>query len=100
MGPQGPICDPWIVPWLYLAILDTTGKVGDVVGLWASLLGRPGPAAGPQLADGSGQDLRAPARPQGPIWGARGGARRDRFALQWFSALRETIWMILDVCKL
>ena len=74
---QRPPGGPRTAPELPLTILDTTGKVGDVAGPWASLPGRPGPAAGPQLADGSGQDLRAPARPQGPIWGPPGGARRD-----------------------
>ena len=91
MGPQRLIGGPWTAPELPLAILDTTGKVGDDAGPWASLLGRPGPAAGPQLADGSGQDPRAPARPQDPIWVGGGGARRDRFSKQWFSAVRESI---------
>ena len=47
MGPQGPPGGPWTAPGLPLAILDPTGKVGEVVGSWRHLLSRPGPAAGP-----------------------------------------------------
>ena len=69
MGPQRLTGGPWTAPELPLAILDTTGKVGDIVESWGRLLGRCGPAAGPQLADGSDQVLGATGEDRRPDLG-------------------------------